>query len=174
MKIFGGTHKNRKLMVSNGIRPTSGLLREALFNICQNYIEGASFLDLFAGSGAMGFEALSRGAKNVVFIDNNKDAIKNIKKNILEFKFENKTKVFCYDSIKAIKKIVEKFDIIYIDPPYNKGYSEIILNEINLLKKDGVLFLEESSKVKLENFENLQFVEKRVFGSSTLWKFINT
>ena len=174
MKIFSGTHKNRKLIVPKETRPTSGLLREALFNICQNYIEGASFLDLFAGSGAMGFEALSRGAKNVVFVDNNKEAIKNIKKNILEFGFENKTKVFCYDCIKAIKKIVEKFDIIYIDPPYNKGYSEIILEDIDLLKKDGFLFLEESTKVKLENFKNLQFVGKKVFGSSTLWKFINT
>jgi 16S rRNA (guanine966-N2)-methyltransferase len=172
MKIFGGTHKKRSLDIPRGLdfRPTSGMVREAFFNICQSYIAGAAVLDLFAGSGAIGIEALSRGAKRVTFVDSEKLAIRALKKNLANFGFSDVADVFCCDAITAIDRLERKFDIIYIDPPYAQDYAVQVLDKIGpYLNDGGYIFLEESKRVEISTTLNL--VKKRKFGGTVLLEF---
>ena len=162
MHIFSGKFKNRVLKTPKGLstRPTSGRMRETFFNICQGYIEGAAFLDLFAGSGAMGLEALSRGAHSATFVDSDKFACQCIRQNIEALKIESNVLVLCGDVFHWLEKLTKQgkqFDIIYADPPYEtkvtwKGeslsFSDLVIklvDEYPLLKAQGELFIEDSS-----------------------------
>lgn len=156
MRIVGGIHRNKFLATPKGgqTRPTSGQLRECLFNICQNYIEGASFLDLFAGSGAMGIEALSRGASQATFIERDKEASSCIRKNVEALQLTEQAIIFNLDILQGLKYLArreQQFNIIYSDPPYKdirdptNTYNEMVLEFIDkhsLLAPDGILFLE--------------------------------
>ena len=154
MKIVAGVHRHRKLLVPKGkkIRPTTAQLRETLFNICQNVIEGATFLDLFAGIGAIGLEALSRGAASATFVEKDKEALKLIRENIHLLGEENRSFVLSLDVFKAIKRLHEKgekFDLIFADPPYHESTAERLLECMDLyplLNKEGIFFLEERNK----------------------------
>jgi 16S rRNA (guanine966-N2)-methyltransferase len=190
MQIIGGTHRNRPISSpkSSATRPTASNLRETLFNICQNEIEGARFLDLFAGSGAIGLEALSRGAAHTVFVDNNREAIRCIKENLKKLELEDRATVLYGNSYLLLEKMTEnpqKFDIIYADPPYNtpcdakrkETYSQAILNIIDqktFLAPHGTLFIEESKEVKipLTPLQNLTLKSQRRIGQSLLYQFI--
>ena len=126
MHIIGGIYRNRTLIAPKGqeVRPTSSRLREALFNICQSYIQDALFLDLFAGSGAMGFEAISRGAKKATLIDLSKDSIRCIEANAASLNVEEQVQILQGDVFKWIERLQKQgvqFDIIYADPPYQIG-----------------------------------------------------
>jgi 16S rRNA (guanine966-N2)-methyltransferase len=114
MKIVGGKFKGRNLIAPKTAttRPTQGALREAVFNICQSEIVSAYFLDLFAGSGAMGFEALSRGAAHVTFVENNKIALDTIRKNIELFNLGEQITIIPLDASRAIEKLTKPFDIV--------------------------------------------------------------
>lgn len=192
MRIISGLYKNRTIVAPKGdkTRPTSSQLRAALFNICQLYIEDAVFLDLFAGSGAIGLEALSRGAKKVVFVDNQRYCIQCIQKNLENFREEDHGQVFFNDVFDFLQESAvchEKFDIIYADPPYNSfftkkgeslGFSEKILqlvNEKSLLRMGGTLFLEDSSAslAEVEACGSLQLKSARQFGHSKLLEYQN-
>ena len=155
------------------------MLRGALFNICQQEIEGANFLDLFAGSGVMGIEALSRGAKFVTFVDNDREAVRCIKKNIEQTEEEKNSLVIQSDVLQALERFIRQgyqYDIIYIDPPYEDKYTQLILeklDEASLLKPGGLLFLEEAHKAKIhpEKLVKLTLIDTRAFGRSTLFRF---
>jgi len=149
MHIIGGKYKKKALLTpkTETVRPTTSQLREALFNITQSVIEKANFLDIFAGSGAMGLEALSRGAAHATFIDNNRAALMVIKKNIAALEVEACTTVLGMDALRALEKLRTSYDLIYIDPPYGKGLSALVLTFIDthaLLAEEGSLFIEES------------------------------
>lgn len=149
LRIIGGTYKSRKINTPKGTqtRPTSDMVRGAVFNILQN-CENARFLDLFAGSGAWGLEAISRGAKEAVFVDSDRNAIQCITKNIAALDIETQCQVKKADALKFIQQNPDPFDIIYIDPPYGKGLAESLLIEIHsrkLLAPSGILFIEESA-----------------------------
>lgn len=160
MQIIGGKFRNRKLVAPKGssTRPTPGRLREAIFNICQHYIEDAQFLDLFSGSGAMGLEALSRGAKAATFVESSKEAFRSIQQNAKNLDVEKSCHIIFGDVFQNIKKLKTKFDIIYADPPYKLILSvnqlEVLashhvirlIDESDLLKPMGDLFVEESSE----------------------------
>jgi len=125
MKILSGEFKGRRIEIPKGaeIRPTSDKVRESLFNIIKDRVVGASVLDLFAGSGSLGIEALSRGAENVIFIDLQKRCADTIKKNLGELQIApgRKARVYHNDAFKAIKKLGDlksRFDLIFLDPPY--------------------------------------------------------
>ncbi|MEI6243088.1 MAG: 16S rRNA (guanine(966)-N(2))-methyltransferase RsmD, partial [Chlamydiota bacterium] len=123
LRIIGGLFKSRQIKApkTSFVRPTSSSLRESVFNICQNRIEGANFLDLFGGSGAMGLEALSRKAAHVTFVDNSKEAVSVIEENIRALGVQDFTKVFLGDVFTILKRLGKSgtvFDIVYIDPPY--------------------------------------------------------
>ena len=110
MRIISGIFKNRPLASPKGLstRPTSEKLREALFNISQNYIQESVFLDLFAGSGAMGIEAISRGASKATFIDADRDSIRCIKENLKNFKIEDQALVLPGDVFTEMYKLMQK------------------------------------------------------------------
>lgn len=148
MRIIAGKRKglNIKTIEGESTRPTRDMVREALFSILTSKIPDAKFLDLFAGSGAIGIEAISRGAVEACFSDTNSQCIKVIKENINKANFENESRVFNLDYKLVLKKLKdEKFDVIFIDPPYNKGLGVDAITKISeydLLADDGVIILE--------------------------------
>lgn len=148
MRVVAGKARGLTLKTLDGdsTRPTRDMVREALFNIIAEKIPDAVFLDMFAGSGAIGIEALSRGAKKAYFIDSNKDAISIINQNLNKARFNDNSVVWCGDFLKALDKIKnEKFDVVFIDPPYNKELGVKAIEEIykrNILQVDGIIIYE--------------------------------
>ncbi|NGX56764.1 MAG: Ribosomal RNA small subunit methyltransferase D [Candidatus Anoxychlamydiales bacterium] len=177
MKIISGYLKNRSIKSPKNIRPCTSNIREAIFNICNLIVEGSTFLDLFSGSGAIGIEAISRGAELSFFIDKSKESIKYIKSNIANLKIEDKSKVIYQDALMFLKKTKMKFDIISIDPPFiiyenNPNLINEILQTIslrNLLNKNGIIFLEEPTYSKRnKEVEHLTLDNLRKYGSAYL------
>lgn len=151
MRVISGTARGLKLKAPEGTntRPTTDRIKESLFNIIAPYIQETVFLDLFSGSGAIGIEALSRGAKKGIFIDSSKESYEIIKQNISSARFLEKSEVYNIDCLSAIDKLADKkmcFDIIFMDPPYSKDFVQPILSKIklkNLLKEDGIIICEQ-------------------------------
>ena len=122
MRIITGKYKGGVIKMPKGIRPTQNKVRKAIFDILGD-IEGLSFLELFAGSGAVGFEAISRGAREIIFVEKEKRYQEDIKKNLSVLKFLN-SQVLELDALEAIKRLSHqgrKFDIVFLDPPYYQG-----------------------------------------------------
>ena len=188
MYIIAGLYRRQPLISPKGsqTRPTASRLREALFNICQQTIEGARFLDLYAGSGAMGLEALSRGAQSATFIDAHKEAIHCIKSNIAHLQVQEKTQLLRGDTFAMLKRLEEEgqiFDIIYADPPYRTPpsstslfYSAKIIQWLDthtLLASGGLLFVEEDfhSQPQIEQLETLKLKDSRRMGHAALQQY---
>lgn len=123
MRVITGKAGGRKLETLNGndVRPTTDMVKEAVFSIIQFEIEGRTFLDLFAGSGQMGIEAISRGAKKAIFVDSSKNSLAVINRNLETTGFSANAEVKLSDSISFLKNCDEKFDIAFLDPPYRKS-----------------------------------------------------
>lgn len=178
LRLIGGSWKGRLLKTpkSASTRPTQGMLRGAVFNICQTQIEGARFLDLFAGSGAMGLEALSRGASHATFIEKNKEAARCIRENIHTFKAEEQTTLLVADvagALASLEKKGMKFDIIYVDPPYDTGVESHFPALLPLLAPQAWLFIEERATSKKQAPEHPAFKHKdsRKFGEALLHQY---
>jgi 16S rRNA (guanine(966)-N(2))-methyltransferase RsmD len=180
LRVLGGKYRSLLLQSPRGTqtRPTTSMLRKAVFDIVQSSIVGSRFLDLFAGSGAMGIEALSRGAAHATFVESHKDALRCIKANLAALKLE--AAVYSYDVFDALKKLEKKgetFDIIYADPPYHiiTIYAELLsyLDNSTLLTKGGTLFLESLSPSPLKKMElqHLVPIDQRRFGTSLLHQY---
>lgn len=183
IKIIGGVYKGFliKTPKTEKTRPTTSFLREAVFNICQNKIMNAQFLDLFAGSGAMGIEALSRGAASVIFIEQDKNASKCIKENLDKLNLVNRSNLIQTDAITGVKYLAKKndrFDLIYIDPPYGIDEKKMallfsLLQKDHLLKEDGMIFFETSQEFKIENLLSyFSLRNQRKCGKSYLYEFV--
>ncbi len=130
MRVIAGTRRSLPLKSLEGdtTRPTADRYKETLFNVLQTDIPGCRFLDLFAGSGAIGIEALSRGARHAVFVENNRKAMAVIKENIHFTKFEDESDLILSDAISYVRSLpVVDFDVIFIDPPYLHGLEEEVL-----------------------------------------------
>lgn len=182
MYIIGGKHKKRRLVTpkSAEVRPSASQLREALFNICQQSIEGAQFLDLFAGSGGIGLEALSRGAKGSTFVENNRSSLISLRKNIETLHEEENARILSFDVFEALKRLDKenrKFDIIFADPPYGTkehSLSNQVLEAIassSLLSKEGMLFLEDALEASSQDVSlggTLELVSVRRYGRAAL------
>lgn len=189
LKIAGGLYKGLRLETPSSkiTRPTSEILRESVFNICQHKIIDASFLDLYAGSGAIGIEAMSRGAKDVVFVEKDRQALLALKKNIEKIQVQEKTLVLACDVLIAIKKLSPAtFDLVYIDPPYGEKKEELVAEKMldkifeyldtgTLLNKDAWILLEFSSYSKKDftalPLKKIKWQNKRTFGRSNLYLF---
>lgn len=178
MRIISGSARGTRLetLEGNFTRPTLDRVKEALFSKLQNDIPEARVLDLFAGSGALGLEALSRGAKEAIFCDKSYEANMIIRKNIEKTKMQEKSKVIKEDYQDAIKKLAkeEPFDLIFLDPPYEKDIAtnavELILSN-SLIAKNGIILLETDKKEReLERLNNLQVnvYDSRKYGRVTL------
>lgn len=150
MRVVSGVQKGRilKAVPGSSTRPTTDKVKEAIFNMIGPYFDGGTGLDLFAGSGGLGIEGLSRGLDKVLFIDYDGKAIQTIKDNLATCKFESYAEVYKNDWKRAIKSIIKRnlqFKVIWLDPPYKKNvYIEIIemINEHNLLEPNGVIVCE--------------------------------
>jgi 16S rRNA (guanine(966)-N(2))-methyltransferase RsmD len=174
MRIIGGKYKRRKLIASDdlSIRPAMDRVREFIFNVLQTDIPKAKILDIFAGSGSLGLESLSRGAEFAAFVDMNPKAIKAIEKNIENIKLEEAYQIFRQDAFKFVEHSPYKFDIIFCDPPYKMenfvGIIEEIVNN-DLLNEDGVLLIEHYSKIQLpESFGNVFRFRDKKFGKTII------
>jgi len=148
MRVISGKYRGKRLEAPEGyeVRPTMDRIKETIFNIIQFRIESKTVLDLFAGTGALGIEAISRGAAEVVFIDTSSDSINCIKNNLK--KIDGNYKVIKTDFSNYLLSLGKKFDIIFIDPPYKSlnGEEAIkIIIERRLLSDDGIIVFERSS-----------------------------
>lgn len=149
MRIIAGTARSLPLKTIEGIdtRPTTDRIKETLFNILQDDVPGSYFLDLFAGSGQIGLEAVSRGAAYAVFVENNRKAAACIEDNIRFTKFEKNTRLYQTDVFSALRSMEGKykFDVIFMDPPYGEGLEEQVLRQLSdsgLLKEDTLIVVE--------------------------------
>ena len=172
MRIIGGRARGTKLYTLEGTatRPTLDRVKESIFNIIQNRIQSSVFLDLFSGSGAIGLEALSRGAEKAILCDKSKSAVQIINKNIEKTHFEEQTEVYNTDFENCLKNIKENIDIIYIDPPYQTDYikqSLEIIQNIQFISMETLIILETDDEEKiLEQINDLKFeiINKRKYG----------
>ena len=170
MRIISGKARGTKLYTLEGetTRPTLDRVKESLFNIIQEKIVGSSFLDVFSGSGAIGLEAASRGAKEVILCEKDKNAIKVIKKNIEKTHLEVTLYETSYE--KMLEKLDKKLDIIYIDPPYKTNLVYETVNKLinlNLLKTDSLIIVETDEEERVEQALkklNVNIVKKRKYG----------
>ena len=134
MRVIAGTARSLRLKTPDGIdtRPTTDRIKETLFNMLQPYIPDAVFIDLYSGSGGIGIEALSRGARHAYFVENNKNAIACITANLQFTRFTDRATVLKQDVLSALQGIREKeADIIFMDPPYDKDYEKEVLRVLS-------------------------------------------
>ncbi len=145
MRVITGSARGRRLetLVGEDVRPTTDRIKEAVFSIIQFETEGRTFLDLFAGSGQMGIEALSRGAECAYFVDSSKKSLEIAKKNLKTTKLENSAKVFQMDFRSFLSMTGERFDIAFMDPPYKTGILEDALSLVSEhMKETGIIIAE--------------------------------
>ena len=178
MRVITGSAKGRLLKPPRNrkIRPTADKVKNAFFNMIGNTVRGGSFLDLFAGTGSMGIEALSRGAVRCVFVDNGRDSLRLIKENLYRAGFIKEADVLHYDftrALKMLKKNGESFDIIYIDPPYHLYRIDLILKIIydyRLLVAGGFIGVERDRREDCACLEGVPFPlkQQKVYGDTRL------
>ena len=182
LRIIGGELRGKKLHSIRGrsIRPTADRLRESIFNIISSCIQGAIVLDLYAGTGAFGIEALSRGAETAVFIDNSKAALSVIQDNIRSCAFDNRAIIVKWDvkrNLNCLKSTRSNaFNLVFLDPPYNRGLikpSLINLDDSRSLKKEAVIVVEHSSVEPIPvSLIPFKITDQKKYGK-TLVSFLN-
>lgn len=170
MRIIAGSKRGHKLFDFSGqdIRPTTDRVKESMFNLIQDFILDSDVLDLFGGSGALSFEAMSRGANSCTIIDIDKNSIAVIKKNAESLGFDN-VKILNCDSLSFIITSKEKFSVIFLDPPYNKGFIQPVIDGIvrnDLLQDGGIIVLESDFSDEHRAFFGLEIIKQRKYGRS--------
>ena len=159
MRVIAGTARSLPLKTSEGkdTRPTTDRIKETLFNMLQSHIPGCVFVDLFSGSGGIGIEALSRGAKSAYFVENDRNATKNIRDNLAFTRLADRAVVLQEDARRAFYKIKEVPDIVFMDPPYNSGLEQEILE---VLAKSGQITEETMIVVEASLKTDFSYVER--------------
>ena len=177
MRIISGTLKGRRLVTPKGLslRPTSDRVKESMFNILGNEVNGKVILDLFAGTGNLGIEALSRGAKRVTFVEKDRVAIRLIHKNLITCKMEDRSEVLVNDVNQAIEILRGKgvrFDLIFIDPPYEKGLIQKTIERVCLERiyhDDSILVIEHHRRESLADISGpWSVIRQRRIGETVL------
>lgn len=176
MRVITGSAKGRRLITpkSNRIRPTSNRIKEALFSIIGNKVVDSCFLDGFAGTGNIGIEALSRGARKCYFVENHKESLSIIRENLTNTNLLDQSELVYKSFINGIKQISsfhEKTDIIFLDPPYIKGFIQPALSAIvesYVLNKFGMVIIEHSKKDLIEKQEGLVCYRQQKYGNTVL------
>ncbi len=169
MRIISGCRRGHKLFEFEGsdVRPTTDRVKESIFNLIQSYIPGAVVLDMFAGSGALSFEMISRGASHAVLLDSDRCSVELIKKNIASLGFEDKCTVKEQSCFDYVRTCANKFDVIFLDPPYNKGYIEPSLEAViehSLLAADGIVVLESDNTDFKSDISGLEIFKQKRYG----------
>lgn len=176
MKVISGILKGRIIEGYDilGTRPTMDRVKESLFGMIQDYIKDSMVLDLFAGSGQLGIEAISNGAKMGYFIDNNNEVIKVLNKNIDNLNIKDKSKVILTDWKKFLNECHDKnlkFDLIFVDPPYDYQVYEKILDKVaayDLLNPNGLIILEHHNLKFREEYNNLKLYKQKRYGNKSV------
>lgn len=178
MRIISGTAKGTKLYTLDGLttRPTLDRVKESLFNIIYDKIEDSVVLDLFSGSGAIGLEFASRGARKVYLCDKSKEACKIIEKNIEKTHLAEKVELFNTDFLNTIKKLEnKKVDIVYLDPPYKTDFIEMAMKELimaNILEENTIIIAETDEKDRIikniEEIKEVQIIDQRKYGRANI------
>ncbi len=173
MRITGGTGRGRKLKAPGGerVRPTSDKVKQALFNILGERVQDSVFLDLYAGTGGIGLEALSRGAEKVIFVDDSRKSVLVIKKNIEQTGFGERAQVVTSRAESFLKKASEQFDIVFLDPPYSVEQEPLLnfVSESGVLKPDSIVVSEHFKKQKSpERAGRLLLYREAVYGDTVL------
>ena len=171
MRVVAGSAKSLKLKTIDGMetRPTQDRIKETLFNMIQYDIPGCTFLDLFSGSGGIGIEALSRGAKSAYFVEKAKPALKCIRENLKYTKLDDRAQVLATDVNTAIRQLETKketFDYIFMDPPYNKGFEDdvlALLDDSSICTQDTVVIVESSLDTRISDFEKLKITRVKEY-----------
>ncbi|MBU0547750.1 MAG: 16S rRNA (guanine(966)-N(2))-methyltransferase RsmD [Candidatus Omnitrophica bacterium] len=173
MRITTGKYRNRKLFMPRGIRPTQDKVRKAAFDILGD-VEGLSFLELYAGSGAVGFEALSRGIRELTMVECNHNSVLAIKKNISLLRAPN-CNLYYLDAEKAIKLLAQdkkSFDIIFLDPPYHEGMAKKILHTLegyDILTPNGLIIVQHlKTELLPEPSLNFSLIKEAKYGDTWL------
>ena len=177
MRVITGSAKGCKLSSPEGldVRPTLDRVKESLFSILYPYMSNSNVLDLFAGSGALGIEALSRGAAECTFVDKNKKAYDCVINNLRHTKLSDKANVVFGDFEVFFSKNTDKYDLVFLDPPYSVGIEEKVFLKLHShINKDAVIVLESESE--LQNFDGFEVVKNVRYGRVyiTLYKQIST
>ena len=177
MRVISGKARGLKLNTpkNDDVRPTTDRVKESLFNMINSYIMDSEILDLFAGTGSLGIECLSRGANQCIFVDNSKESINIVKSNIKKARVENESIVLNLDFKSAINSLSLKnkqFDVIFMDPPYYKNMFSDALSAVdnnNLLKEDGIIVVEHDTVDKFpDNMGRLYKSREKKYGNTTL------
>ncbi len=177
MRVIGGTSKGRKLLTPrhSSLRPTSDRVKESLFDILGGEIEAKTVLDLFAGTGNLGIEALSRGAKRAIFVEKSREALRLIGKNLSLCKMEDRSEILLKeadDAIALLKRRGESFDLIFMDPPYEKGLIERTLNKLTqkrIFHPDSIVVVEHHRREALADLsDRWVLVRQRRIGDTVL------
>ncbi len=175
MKIIAGSLKGKRLVYPKGLlRATTDKLRGAIFNIIEanfpDVLKQANMCDIFAGAGAVGIEAISRGAKFVAFIENNRKIVQYLRQNLIGL--EDRTQVITNDALRIIPQLKShKFDIIFLDPPYNTGLVEPVIKKImkyELLNKNGIIIIEHSEKEEFILPEGLNLFKRKDYNDTVI------
>jgi len=179
MRIIAGRAGGLKMKSLKGrdVRPTLDRVKESMFNIIAFYLPGTEVLDLFAGFGSLGIEALSRGANRADFVEINKSHLKIIEDNLKKAKLYKQSELYQQDVYLYLKTCSQKYDLIFMDPPYEKEMTakavELIV-EHDLLKKEGLIISEKSASEKAAEFDGLSIIKNKRYGNSllTIYKII--
>ena len=173
IRIIGGRHKSYRIVfrATPALRPTTDRAKETLFSWLQFELEGKSCLDLFAGTGSLGLEALSRGAQHVTFVEKEKSLFKSIKKNIIHLGYEDKIQAACIDASRWLKTNKQKFDVIFLDPPFDQIDYKVLIRTIyqsNVLNEGGKVFLETNKHTELKLSKTLNILKEKTIGDVKL------
>jgi len=171
IRITGGKWKGKKIFfdLSDDLRPTPDRAKETLFNWLGQNLSEMHCLDLFSGTGALGLEAFSRGAKRITFVEKNKDYLQKIKKVYSDMSVKENCEFFCAECLDWVKnyKSKTKYDLIFIDPPFNKNLIDDLLSSIlnkDLLSKSGKIYFEYEKKLELKIPDSLSLKKEKNLG----------
>ncbi len=177
IRIIAGERRGLilKTVDFEGFRPTLARVRESVFGILTPVVEGAKVLDLFAGTGSLGLEAVSRGAASALFVDDNRFAIKTIEANIARARFTDRCHAFLGDYDAVGKRVArgERFDLVFIDPPYMQGYPQKVVEHLrshDLVKPEGVVCLEmDRHETRDLDISGFRLARDKKYGNTMVW-----
>lgn len=183
MRVIAGTARGHTLKCPKGMktRPTLDRVREAVFNVLGPRVYGAKFMDLFAGTGAIGIEALSRGAERCFFNEKDKRAYQIIKENLNHCNLESKAVVLNMDALDALKFILaeqkQSFNLVYLDPPYHEQLYDICFSNLSsdILEEEAIVIAETGAKINLQKqYYNLKLFKTGIYGDTKIWYYSKT
>lgn len=178
MRVVGGSAKGHRLQAPRGTdtRPTSDKVRESIFNLVRSEFVDGAVLDLFAGTGALGIEALSRGAERAILVERRSAACEVIRRNLAHTKFESRARVLCKPVERALPELDEPFSLILADPPYAyPGIHDIMtmIGGARVIGDDSIVVLEHSPRFAVvECYARLEFLRQKVYGDTAVSIFI--